>query len=905
MARFFHKLTHKIVRLAWPLLLAALVVVVALYFWLLADLPPLDTIEQRLVRPTTQILDRNGRLLYEVIDPEAGKQINLDLSALPPACVQATLATEDSRFYHHPGVDPIAIARATWQNVRAGGEIVSGASTLTQQLARTLLLSTRERYEQSVRRKLREAWLAWRLEQRYTKDELLALYLNQTYYGNFAFGIEAAAQIFFAKPAAHLSRAQCALLAGLVQYPTGYNPLHDPDAAKLRQLTVLRLMHEAGFLTAAERDEIAAEPLRYRSRLFNIQAPHFVIYVQDLLARQLGLDRLRQGGLRVVTTLDADLQRQAEEAIRYRLDLLNCRRPGICDKNTDPNRRVDNAAAVVLDSRTGEILAMVGSPDYFDAQSQGNVNAALALRQPGSAIKPLTYAAALDAGWSAESGVPPLTAASILADLPTTFYVLDQPDNPQPLLGVDESRPVATSQGAGGKVPYTPVNYDRTFHGPVSVRTALANSYNIPAVKVLDRIGVPILQRLAAKAGISTFASDFGLALTLGGGEVKLLELTAAYGIFSDGRRLDPQAILAIDGEPPSIVQRSSTSVISPTTAYLITDILSDKVARIPAFGEGSPLDLPFPVAVKTGTTTDWRDNWTIGYTTERIVGVWVGNADNIPMLDVSGVDGAGPIWHDLMLAAHPTPPPPFVPPADIVEISVCAPSGMLPTPVCPRTRIERFVRGAEPTEPDNQFQRLKIDRTTGHPPTPGTAPEQIIERTFWLLPPEYHDWMAAQGIPNAECGTQRAECIGVHSGSVEQREEIEQADSAFRIPGRPLGPALVLAMPTSNTGYQIHPGLPRANQRVEVAGYVAAGQPWAELRLVKDGVILAEGAGVARLNTWWTLEEGEHHFWLEGRRSEGAALITSPRALVMVEPFQSPAAMDGEALTGAPPVAE
>lgn len=905
-------LSQKLLRRAWLPLLALLALAAALYFWLLADLPPLDTIEQRLVRPTTQILDRNGRLLYEVIDPDAGKQINLDLSALPVACVQATLATEDSRFYHHPGIDPLAIGRAAWQNYRAGGEIVSGASTLTQQLARTLLLNTRERYEQSFRRKLREAWLAWRLEQRYTKDELLALYLNQTYYGNFAFGIEAAAQIFFAKPAAQLSRAECALLAGLVQYPVGYNPLHDPDAAKLRQLTVLRLMYEAGFLTNEERAEIAAEPLRYRSRLFTIQAPHFVIYVQDLLARQLGADVLRRGGLRVVTTLDADLQRQAEEAVRYRLDLLNCRRPGICDRHTDPNRRIDNAAAVVLDSRTGEILAMVGSPDYFDARSQGNVNAALALRQPGSAIKPLTYAAALDATWSAEAGVPPLTAASILADLPTTFYVLDRPGARLSLAGALDGEESSPGQTTGGKVPYTPVNYDRTFHGPVSVRSALANSYNIPAVKVLDRIGVTTLQRLAAQAGISTFANDFGLALTLGGGEVKLLELTAAYGIFLDGRRLDPQAILTIDdgrrtidNGPPSVVRRLSSPVISPATAYLITDILSDKVARIPAFGEGSPLDLPFPAAVKTGTTTDWRDNWTIGYTTERIVGVWVGNADNTPMLDVSGIDGAGPIWHDLMLAAHPTPPAPFVKPAEIVDVPICAPSGMLPTPACPRTRIERFVRGTEPTEPDSQFQTLKIDRTTGQPATASTAPGQIVERTFWLLPPEYHDWMAAQGILNAECGTRSAESIGSTSACLATDSELMVSHSALPIPAPPSGPALVLAAPTSNTGYQIHPGVPRANQRIEVVGYTATGQPWAELRLVKDGVILAEGAGVRRLNIWWVLEEGEHYFWLEGRPAEGGEQVTSSRALVVVEPFQAPGMAAEGTLTGAPPPAE
>ncbi len=353
------------------------------------------------------------------------------------------------------------------------------------------------------------------------------------------------------------------------------------------------------------------------------------------------------------------------------MDLLNCRMPGLCTAATDPNRRVDNAAAVVLDKQ-GAILAMIGSPDYFDADIQGNVNASLTLRQPGSAIKPLTYAAALDPQWAADAGVEPLTPASILADVPATFYVRDE---------------------QGGQVPYQPVNYDRHAHGPVSVRAALANSYNVPAVKVLDRIGVESLRSIAMQAGISSLTNDYGLALTLGGGEVSLLELTRAFGIFIDGYRLggtrSSQAILDVqtrgpDGDwhtvPPydnrPARPPSAAPVITPATAYLISDILSDDLARIPAFGEGSILKLPFPAAVKTGTTTDWRDNWTIGYSTQRLVGVWVGNADNSPMLDVSGIDGAGPIWHDLMLEAHDKTmggdPPPFTRPDDVVKLKIC-----------------------------------------------------------------------------------------------------------------------------------------------------------------------------------------------------------------------------------------
>jgi penicillin-binding protein 1C len=848
----------------FTLLLLSGSTILGLYLWLLADLPPVSAASQRLIRPTTQILDRNGRVLYEVLDPDTGKQINLSLDDLPAACIESTLATEDSRFYHHIGFDPIAIARAAWQNFRAGGGVVSGASTLTQQVARNLLLPANERYEQSIRRKVREAWLAWRLEQYYTKDEVLALYLNQMYYGHFAFGIEAASEVFFGKPAAQLSSAECALLTGLVQYPTGYNPLLNPDAAKARQLTVLRLMQEAGYIEEAERELIAAEPLRYRSQLFDISAPHFVMYVQDQVVQRVGVDRVRAGGLRVITTLDLDLQQRAEASLRYRLDLLNCRTPGLCDAKTDPNRRVDNAAAVIIDATTGDLLSMIGSPNYFDASIQGNVNAAVSLRQPGSAIKPFTYASALDPQWAGSIGLTPLTPASILPDLPATFYTRDT---------------------NGGNVPYQPLNYDRLFHGPVSVRTALASSYNIPAVRTLDYVGVDTLRQLATQAGISSFTQEYGLALTLGGGEVKLLDLTAAYGIFQDGHRLDTRAIFDIQAqdeagnwvsllgkeaiEPGRIpasymTPQKGPQVISPSAAYLITDILSDPVARIPAFGESSVLDLPFSAAVKTGTTTDWRDNWTIGYSTERLVGVWVGNADNTPMLDISGIDGAGPIWHDLMLAAHPTTPPTFERPADIVELAICAPSGLLPSPHCQRIRNERFIAGTEPAMVDDQFVPVVIDQASGLPATQETPAARRTERVYWMLPPEYHEWMVSQDIPVAPSNSLAATATTTNVV-------------------KPTGP-LVMAAPTSNTAYQIHPGVPRNRQRIEVSGYVADGTAWADLRLVVDGQVLAQARDATRLRAWWEFTPGTHIFWFEGQRTTQSEVEKTTPALVVVE---------------------
>ncbi len=845
------------------LLLTLLGAGVGIILWVTWGLAPISQVEARSVRPTSRFLDRNGRLLYEVLDPNAGKQLNLTLESLPQSCIDATIATEDRRFYSHPGVDVVAIARAVVQNLRASGQIVSGGSTITQQVARNLLLDADERYEQTLRRKLREAWLALRLEQRYSKDEILALYLNQTYYGHFAFGLEAAAQVFFAKPAAQLSRGECTLLAGLVQYPGGYDPFVDPEAALGRRKTVLRLMHDAGLLSAADTAALGVEPLRFRSKLFEIEAPHFVVYVQELVTRRYGIERLRNGGLTVVTTLDLNLQQRAEAAVKYRLDLLNCRLPGLCTPATDPDRRVDNAAAVVLDSATGDILAMVGSPNYFDATIQGNVNAALSLRQPGSAIKPLTYAVALDAERSGALGLAPLTPASILPDLPTTFLV-------------QAPGAVATDDGeSAAGVPYAPVNYDRLWHGPVSVREALANSYNIPAVLTLDRIGVPALKQMAADAGISSFTGDFGLALTLGGGEVQLLELTEAFGALDDGLRLTPRALLAVD-DVAAPAPASPQRVLAAETAYLITDILDDDVARMPAFGAQSVLNLPFAAAAKTGTTTDWRDNWTLGYSTERVVGVWVGNADNTPMQDVSGIDGAGPIWRDLMLAAHPQRPAPFPVPVGIVEVAICAPSGLLPTPECPRTRIESFVAGTEPTRTDDQFVTLEIDRRTGLRATAATPDEQRLARVFWRLPANYRAWQLSQGmaiVPPAAMQSTGAPLPGQGEAAGAQRA----------------GGPLLLTSPAPNTSYRIHPGQPAATQRLEVAGHTADGAQWARLRLVAESAdgaraTLAEGADTAALQSWWALQPGNWRFVLEGQPTPESDWQRSTAAAVVVQ---------------------
>ncbi|HEY66213.1 MAG TPA: penicillin-binding protein, partial [Caldilineae bacterium] len=363
----------------------------------LAGLPSPERLAENQVAPSTHILDRHGRLLYEVIDPQGGKHTPVPLSAIPQACHQAVIATEDSRFYQHPGFDLRAIARAAWQDLRER-RIVSGGSTITQQVVRNLLLPPQERGQRTLRRKLREAWLAWRLTRHYSKDEILALYLNQSYFGHFAYGIEAAAQAYFGKHVTELDLAECALLAGLLQSPAAYNPLEHPEAAAARQRVVLDLMVKDGYITPEEADLAAAEPLRFASSPFPIEAPHFVMYVQGLLEEMFGIERLRAGGLRVYTSLDLDLQRTAESVVRRRLREIQE------DENASPELRMDSAALVALDPRTGEILAMVGSPDYFDARINGAVNGALALRQPGSAIKPITYAVAFDPEQAARAG---------------------------------------------------------------------------------------------------------------------------------------------------------------------------------------------------------------------------------------------------------------------------------------------------------------------------------------------------------------------------------------------------------------------------------------------------------------------------------------------------------------------
>lgn len=724
---------------------ASLGLAIAGYTYIASGLPAPEELPVRSVTfASTKIYDRNGGLLYEVFDPQGGRRTLVPLEHISPYLRQATIATEDKRFYQHPGVDPIGIARAVWQNVTEKS-IVSGASTITQQLARTVFLSPEERVQRTLSRKVKEAVLATEITRRYSPDDILEIYLNTIYYGNLAYGIEAAAETYFGKTAAELDLAEAALLAGLPQSPAIYDPFTNPEAAKARQSVVLGLMAEEGYITPAQAEAVRSEELRFVAQRTDIRAPHFVTCVRQLLEQKYGSAVLYQGGLQVYTTLDPRLQGIAERVAREQMATL-------------VDKHATNAALVAIRPGTGEILAMLGSVDFFNPEIDGQVNVTLRLRQPGSAIKPVTYVAAFEKGW---------TPATLIMDVPTEF-----PDGANP--------------------PYKPTNYDEKFHGPVLVRTALGSSYNIPAVKTLQYVGLPAFLEMAHRLGINSLnRPDYGLSLTLGGGDVTLLELTGAYAVFANGgKRVPPVAVLRIVNNYGRVIEEyhppEGQQVITPQHAYLITSILSDNEARTLAFGPNSVLKLSRPAAVKTGTTNDWRDNWTIGYTPDLVAGVWVGNSDNTPMARISGVAGAGPVWHNFMEEAlADTPPREFPRPEGIETIEICADSGTVPSQVCPRTKLEVFAAGQGPLGPEHDIhQMVRIDRTTGQRATEFCPQNLVEEKYFQVYPPDGREWAEQHGIPQPP-----TETCTLHAGPAQvaifQPLEGEQVEGIVPVVGR------------------------------------------------------------------------------------------------------------------------
>jgi len=819
----------------------------AIYAWLFVDLPAPGELPRRAAAPSSKIVDRYGRLLYEVIDPQLGKHSPLALSDIPLALRQATIATEDASFYTNPGVDARGILRALWSNLR-GGEVLSGASTITQQIARYLLMTPEERSQRSLTRKLREWVLALRLTRTYSKDDILALYLNEVYYGNMAYGVESAAHAYFGKSVGELDLAECTLLAGLPQAPALYNPLLDLDASRRRQRTVLDLMVKHGYLSAAEADLAAEEQLRFAATPFPIRAPHFVTYVWSMLERELGVETLARGGLQIETTLDIDLQEKGEAIIRRHLSELQ--------EQNSPDRNVNNGALVALDPLSGEILAMVGSADYFDARISGAVNSCLALRQPGSSIKPITYAAAFDPAWlqtPAEAitrwGVLPFTPATMLVDVRTSFI---------------------TREGVG----YVPLNYDLRWHGPVLLREALGSSYNLPAVKVLDAIGVERMMAQARRMGITTFDSSttqFGLALTLGGGEVRLIELASAYGAFAAGGNLViPIAVRKVVHTSDQVLYVAPAAQPKPAlderVAYLITEILSDEWARFPSFGEESALYIGRPAAAKTGTTTDWRDNWTVGYTPDLVAGVWVGNADNAPMVHISGVTGAGPIWHDFLTwALKDRPAQDFARPDGLTEVEVCALSGELPNPYCPHRQRELLIAGTEPTTTCNSHQLVRIDIRTGLQATESTPAQQVRERVYAVYPSEAQAWAIGQGIP---------------------QPPPESESTGASDPGQETGgpvPPLIIVSPFQMDRYRLSAALPPQNQRILIQAQPGGQASFARVTLYLDDEPLATFEQPP-YQLWWPLQPGVHRVHAVGETSDGQAVSSQPILFTVVD---------------------
>lgn len=807
---------NKWIRLLGLGVLAVLIIMGGLFYVLLGDLPSPQEIPNRLILPSVRITDRNGRLLYDVLDADNGRHTVLPLSQIPLPLQQATIATEDQNFYQNAGVDISGILRAFWINLR-GREVLAGGSTLTQQVARNLLLTADERSERTIRRKLRESWLAWQTARQFSKEEILAFYLNQMYYGGMAYGVEAAAQTYFGKPVQELTLAECALLAGLTQAPSQYNPFVNPEAAKERQGIVLGLMLAHGDISETDYDVAIRQPLTYTATPYPVHAPHFVMMVETELDRLFSQEAVYQsGGLVVRTTLDLNWQEQAENIIQQQITRLNF------PPNGEASHNAHNAALVALDPHNGEILALVGNPDYFDETTGGAINMAISPRQTGSALKPIIYAAALT-----PNHPHPLTAATLLPDVRTAFV---------------------THEGES----YVPVNYSRTENGPVLLRQALASSLNIPAVLTLDSVGVPQAMEFAQNMGITGLgnANDYDLSFALGGAAISLLDLTTAYAPFAnEGYRIQPSLILSVSNSQGEVVYTPEpfqpVRVLDERVAWLISDILSDDQARQLSFGKNSILQIDRTAAAKTGTSNDYHDNWTVGYTPDLVVGVWVGNANHTAMENVSGISGAGPIWHYFMRAVlNGRSDHPFTQPPGMVQVEICVLSGLLPTADCPYRRQEWFLAGTQPTSSDTFFHEVTLDQETGLLADENTPPERRVTQLVLDLPPNMQPWARAEGLTLLD-------------------DLLSASDQVRTDPAAPLR----LVHPDPNTIYRLSPTLPLSAQRVQMEAVTSAN--WQEVSLWLDNGRLATFT-TPPYQAWWTLVPGRHTAWVEGVSANG-----------------------------------
>jgi penicillin-binding protein 1C len=755
--------------------------------WVRVGPIPADLLDER-DATSTVVVDRRGLPLYEALSNDGTRSIRLDAAHLPPMLVAATVAAEDRRFWSHPGVDPVAILRALKRNL-AERQVVEGGSTITQQTAKLLMNRRAPGRTRGISGKVREAVLAMRLEHRFTKQQILAMYLNLAGYGNQITGVSRASRAYFGCDPSMLTAAQAAFLAGLPQRPAGFNPYRHPQAATVRQQVVLRRMASAGALTQDQWNDARAERLSFTRAAAPFAAPHFV----ERVLAAAGANR----PARIETTLAAELQRDVTGIVRSHRGLL--------DKHG-----AANVAVVVLDTARGEWLAGEGSGDYFDAAHGGAIDGVTTARQPGSALKPFTYALAFEEGY---------TPASVLADVPSHFPTADP------------------------GVLYSPRNYDGRYRGPLLARRALAGSENVPAVALASEIGVPKLLRFLSRGGLSTFdrsAAYYGLGVTLGNAEVRLDELVAAYSAFGRGG----------DWIEPTSTRRDGTArprrpFVSPLTAFWITDILSDPDAREYIFGRGGHLEFPFPVAVKTGTSQAYHDNWTVGYTRNVTVGVWVGNFDRKPLRNSSGVTGAAPIFHAVMLAAERRtaagrdafPDSEILPPpSGVEEREVCALSGMTANAWCPSRHRERLPAGDH------------LPCSWHH-----LSDEGLL--TIW--PPEYRQWARQNGL------------------LVEQPAVVHTAQAGrvrTQSPSPP-APPLTIVSPPSGATYLIDPTLRREFQTLPLRVVVPV---TGQIEWSIDGRVVGTSSSDAPLQ--WPLAAGVHRVTARDRRGHSAEAVIAVR---------------------------
>lgn len=691
----------------------ALALCIGVFFFIFKDLPSASSLRNLKAIPfSTHMYDRNGKLLYEIYKDQ--NRTPIKLKDLKPYVYQAAVAIEDKDFYKHKGVS------LTSGILRALKEIVfkqslQGGSTITQQLVKNALLSS----ERTIRRKLREIVLAISVEKQFSKEEILEMYINQVPYGGSAYGIEEASRTFFGKKAKDLRIDEAALLAGLPQAPSRYSPYVNPQYTIARRNEVIRKMREQGYITEKQKKDALNQPLAVIPLKTIMHAPHFVFYVKSLLEKEYGADMVEQGGLRVTTTLDLDIQETAEKIVSEEIEKLEY-------------LDVSNGAALITRPPTGEILAMVGSVDYY-ATDSGTFNVTTALRQPGSSIKPLNFAVGIDRKL--------VTAATPFLDIPTCF----------------------TAEGQPGS--YCPVNYDGQFHGPTQLRFALGNSYNIPAVKMLAVNGVKDFIASASAFTITSFEDPkkYGLSLTLGGGEVRMTEMAQAFSTFANqgiprklnhilkvedryGKVLytfkDPNFVADVKKAvpAPSTLAIAGKRALSKEASYIISHILLDDNARSAAFGSGSLLVVPGKaVSVKTGTTDNKKDNWTIGYTPNFLTAVWVGNNDNTPMNQAltSGVTGAAPIWNKIMRAILKEQSDLWpVKPETVIGKQVCNDSGGEMTKgddgkeSC-GARYEFFIKGTEPKGGGAIRQSVPINKDTDKLASPTDSNVENRDKTI------------------------------------------------------------------------------------------------------------------------------------------------------------------------------